>query len=164
MLKESKDWFNTITNRINQVKLKMLVLRLKIVDISLLCISKPWLLEDPIFFEYSSHLIDMENESAKDLEKLEVMVILYEKTCIPVLVEDLIDELDIIDENIFFEYNCFECIQEYLSLVNNNQIEGNRILECLERIDEINTMCSNQRTLNDDILKKLRKERRDILE
>lgn len=164
MLKESKDWFNTITNRINQVKLKMLVLRLKIVDISLLCISKPWFLEDPIFFEYSSHLIDMENESVKDLEKLEAMVILYEKTCIPVLVEDLIDELDIIDENIFFEYNCFECIQEYLSLVNNNQIEGNRILECLERIDEINTMCSNQRTLNDDILKKLRKERRDILE
>lgn len=164
MLKKTSNLFSSITDSINQVKLKMLALRCKIVEINLLCISKPWLLDDPIFFEYYNCLIDMENESVKDIETLETTIILYEKACIPVLVADLTDELDIINENIFFEYKCFECIKEYLSLISDNQIEGNQISECLERIEEINTMCTNQRTLNDDTLKKLRKERRDTFE
>lgn len=164
MLKKSNDWFSTITDHINQVKLKMLALRCKIIDISLLCIFKPWLLEDPFFFEYYNRLIDMENVSVKDIEILETTIVLYEKACIPVLATDLTDEFDIINENIFFEYRCFECIQRYLNLVNNKHIEGDKILEYLERIEEINTMCTNQRALNDDTLKKLRKERRDTFE
>lgn len=162
MLNRIDDWYSNFLKDLLNIKKEAYLLRMNIVVLGSICAKNQFLLEDPILFERYAYLINMENDSVKDIKLLEEKMILLKENSTLFSITDITDEFEIIKENIFLEISYFYQTKEYLGLIDNNStIEGNKILEFLECNENTSSFCYEQRKINGENLKLLRKERRD---
>lgn len=153
---------SNIKELINNIKDKALILRIEIAKLGLICYSKPWLLEDCVFFERYSKLINMENDTVYDINELETFFLNQNNESF--LAIDLIDELYYIVEDIKFEYSYYKCTKDLLALLDNYNIQGDKITDFLENNESLTSLYDSQIKMNHDAIKKLRKERKDYIE
>lgn len=152
-----------VKETINNIKVKALTLRIEIIRLGLMCYSKPWLLEDSVFSERYSKLINMENDTVYDINELEIFLLNQNNESF--LVTDLIDELYYIVENIKFEYSYYKCTKDLLALLDNyNSIQSDIITIFLENNELLTSSYDSQVKMNRAVIKKLRKERKDNIE
>lgn len=154
--------FLDIKEKINKIKENMLTLRIEIVELSLICYSKPWLLEDFTFNERYSKMIDMANDSVYDIDDLETIFLNQANTSFSVV--DLLDELYFITDNVLHEYNYYKYTKDLLTLLDNYSIQGDIITTFLEENEKRAVSYDEQIKVNRNEIKKLRKERRNYIE
>lgn len=153
-----------LKENIKNTKFKMLLLRMEIVKLGLLSLGKSWLLEDPVFCERYSKLIDMENNSVKDIVDYETFIFLLEESEQFFLLNDLKDGFEFISENIEFEINYYNYLKEFLRLLDDYGIQGDAIISFMEDNEANSCICYDQIKINRKNLKKIEKEWRDIFE
>ena len=131
--------------------------QLKFDLINLLLVFKS--IKEETIFIHLKEMIDTSNNDLDDFIKrinlLEDKSIMFDKT-------DLKDEFDFIKENIHLEDSFIANMINYIIIINNFTINGIDITEKLEQFQDIDISCYNQMKINNENLKQLKKERRDL--
>jgi len=153
------DWFDKLKFEIIDLSLFFKMLEIQTVFV---LNTNGWILEDINLFESFAHLKEMLCKSNNDLNEFVKRISLLDSNLILFDKSDLIDEFDFIKENINLESNFLTNIVNYITIVNNPSINDFGIIERLEQYQEIDISCYNQMKINNEELKKLRKERRDL--
>jgi len=153
------DWFDKLKFEIIDLSLFFKMLEIQTVFV---LNTNGWILEDINLFERLEHLKEMLCKSNNDLNEFVKRISLLDSNLILFDKSDLIDEFDFIKENINLESNFLTNIVNYITIVNNPSINDFGIIERLEQYQEIDISCYNQMKINNEELKKLRKERRDL--
>lgn len=154
------DWYTKLKFQI--VDLALLFNDLK-KEIYVMVYTNLWILEDINLFESFSHLEEMVNISNDDLGKLvERIKLLDNNSSIIFDKSDLLDEFEFIKENIHLELGYITNMINYMVIVTNQNINSIEQIEKLEQCQEIDISCYNQMKINNNDLKKLRKERKDL--
>jgi len=153
------DWFEQL--KFDLINLLLVFKSIKEETIFMLLTNR-WILEDTNLFESFIHLKEMIDTSNNDLDEfikrinvLEDKSIMFDKT-------DLKDEFDFIKENIPLEDSFIANMINYMIIVNDLTINGIDITEKLEQFQDIDISCYNQMKINNENLKQLKKERRDL--
>jgi len=153
------DWFEQL--KFDLINLLLVFKSIKEETIFMLLTNR-WILEDTNLFESFIHLKEMIDTSNNDLDEfikrinvLEDKSIMFDKT-------DLKDEFDFIKENIHLEDSFIANMINYMIIVNDLTINGIDITEKLEQFQDIDISCYNQMKINNENLKQLKKERRDL--
>lgn len=155
---ENMDWYDKLKYEI--ISLSLFLKFLENEKISLLG-KNFWLLEDINLFESFTHLEEMILESSTNLDELVKRVYFLDLHDVLFDKNDLLDEFCFIKENIHLEAGYFINIMNY-AIINKKQDYDLQDLEKLEQYREIDISCYNQMKINNENLKQLKKERRDL--
>ena len=153
------DWYNKLKFEI--INTSFFLKRLEKEAVFILQ-TNSWILEDINLFESFTKLKEMLFKSNNDLTEFVERIKFLDTKSVLFNESDLIDEFDYIKENIHLESGFLTNIINYMIIVINPNI--NEITERLEEYLETDIICYNQMKINNENLKKLRKERRDYFE
>jgi hypothetical protein len=156
-----KDWYNNLKFKI--IDLVMLFTEIKSETVIMLYTNR-WILENINLRESFSHLHEMIGISNSDLDELIERINLQEIDTILFNENDLLDEFDFIRENIHLEAGYITNMIDYMTIVTDPTINSSDsdITYRLEQYQDINISCYNQMKINNENLKELKKERRDL--
>lgn len=153
------DWYNDL--KIEVVDLVLLFKELK-EEVILMLLTNSWILEDINLFESFCHLQEMIDISNNDLDEFIKRINLLDNNSSIFYLADLKDEFDYIKENIRLESSYITNMINYMAIVTLPNINGPEIVERLEQYQDNDISCYNQMKINNEGLKRLKKERRDL--
>lgn len=153
------DWYDKL--KLEIIDLVLFFNKIKKMVIFLL-LTNYWILEDINLFESFSHLKEMIDISNSDLDEFVEKIKLFDNNSIIFDKNDLLDEFEFIKENIWLEFSFITNMIKYMTIVNDLTINNLEIEEELEQYQEIDISCYNQMKINNEQLKILKKERRDL--
>lgn len=154
------DWFFEM-----KVEIIDLVLLFKMVkeEFLVMLFTNSWVLSDPNLAESFSKIKEIIDISNNDLDSFIEKVKMLDQNSTVFYVCDLKDEFEFIKENIHLEASYITNMIKRMVLVSIPGMDLEN-LEKLEEYEEIDISCYNQMRINNDELKRLRKERRDYFE
>lgn len=126
--------------------------------------SNSWILEDIKLCESFLHLQEMVEVSNNDLDEFVQRIYLLDSSSYDFSKEDLMDEFDYIRENIHLESGYITNMVNYMVIVDDPLLHEMDKINKLEEYQDIDVSCYNQMKINNEGLKRLRKERRDNFE
>lgn len=156
------DWYYEL--KLKVISLSFLFKMLK-EEVVVMMITNPWVLDDINLSESFNNVKEMIDISDSDLNMFVEIINKLENDSNGFYVAELKDEFEIIKENIHLEAGFItNMINNYMMVVNDYTINGQQIDERLDEYLDNDTACYNQMKINNDYLKKLRKERMDYFE
>lgn len=160
-----KDFCNDLYSelKIEGVKLFFLLEFVK-REVLLMVFNNSWLLRDNNLSQSFIHLNEMVNISSTDLEELLVRLDTLDNSLVLFDINDLVDELTLVMGNIYLENEFLVNMKFYIDAINNSKVSTQEITVQLEKYLEKDISCYNEMRMNNEDLKRLRKERRDYFE
>lgn len=158
---QRKDYFTELKMRVVVSNYDFMKLRENIV-----CMleTNRWILEDINLCESFCHLQEMVESSCQELIELIEEIKALDDNGIAFSIYDLIEYFDYIKKNIDLEFMYFMNMYDYMTVVTDYSIQGEEIVDRCNQYDKNDSIYLNQMKLNNDGLKKLKKERRDFFE
>lgn len=124
--------------------------------------TNSWIFNDANLFEKFDHLCKMQNNSCNDMLDFALLLELIDKG-ISFSVADFEEEFAFIKENLNLEVGYFSLMVDHMQLLtdpNYNELTENKLIE-----NHYNSIsCKEQVLINQKLLKKIIKERRDYFE
>lgn len=154
------DWFYDM--KVEIIDLVFLFQMLK-KEFLVMFFTNSWILTDPNLAESFSKIKEIIDVSNNDLAILVEKIKMLDQNSNMFYVCDLKDEFEFIKENIHLEASYITNMIKRMILLSIPGMEFAN-LEKLEEYEEIDISCYNQMKINNDELKRLRKERRDYFE
>ena len=155
------DWYYEI--KLEVISLALLFKMLK-EEVVVMLITNPWILDDVNLCESFCHAREMIDISADDLDKFVENINGLENDSSIFYVADLKDEFEVIKENIHLEVGFITNMINYMALSIDFNIDDIELNDRFEEWYDNDTACYSQMKINNDYLKKLRKERKDYFE
>lgn len=162
---EDRDCFEKIQSK--KKVLDFLFLKLKETTVLILWQYR-WIMEDVDLYESFCHLQEMIEESEKKIGHFEEYLALLEKKSVDFFPTDLEDEFDYLSETVTLELSYLGNFIDTMFLLSIVEFEGTTKKEevelaLMETMDK-DTLCYNQVKINNQEIKKMQKERKDIFE
>jgi hypothetical protein len=153
------DWYRNL--KLDVIGLAVLFADIK-VEIIFMLNTNPWILSDINLCESFFHLQEMIDANNLNLEDFIKRINFLEDNSILFNKDDLLYEFDFIKENVYLESGFITNMIDYMAIINDYTINGSEILERLEKYQDIDVLYYNQMKINNENLKQLKKERRDL--
>lgn len=158
---QKKDWFTELKIEVISHNIRFMHLRESMI---ILLETNRWILEDINLCESFCNLQKMVEISYQEFTELVEEIEGLDNNASVFQMNDLIDQFDYIIENIYLEFAYMINMIDYMKIIRNPYINGNEITVRCNQYDQNDHMYLNQMKLNNDGLKKLKKERRDSFE
>lgn len=153
------DWFNKL--KLDIINLVLLFNQIKEETVFMM-LTNHWILEDVNLFESFIHLKEMIDVSNNNLDDFVKRICLLDDSSTLFDKSDLKDEFDFIKKNIHLESGFIINMINYMVIITNPFINNSEKVEKLEQYQDIDISCYNQMKINNENLKQLKKERRDL--
>lgn len=158
---QKKDYFSELKTEMIRYCIDFMLLRTSVV---VMLETNRWVVEDINLYESFCHLQEMIENTYQEFTKLVVEINTLEFNGQMFNVCDIIDQFTYIKESIQLESKYMTNMIDYMEIICNSAIEGNEITaRCNQYVQNDETYLS-QMKLNNEGLKKLKKERRDLVE
>lgn len=154
----NNDWYQQL--KLEIISLSLFLKSLESETVSVLY-NNLWILGEINLCESFSHLKEMLSESSNNLDELVKRIDLLDNRSILFDQNDLVDEFSFVKENIQLEAGYLLNIMNYI-IIHGKSILDLNDLDKLEQYREIDILCYNQMKINNENLKQLKKERRDL--
>lgn len=158
---QKKDYFTELKEEMVRYSFHFLSLRETVV---IMLETNRWIVEDINLYESFCHLQEMIEITYQEFAELVEEINALEHNMQIFNISDLLEQFDYIKENIHLESMYITNMVDYMKIIINPSIQADEIGERCSQYDENDDMYLNQMKLNNDGLKKLKKERRDNLE
>lgn len=158
---QRKDYFTELKEEMVRYNFYFLSLRETVV---IMLETNRWIVEDINLYESFCFLQEMIETTYQELTELVGDINTLEHTMQIFNISDLFDQFDYIKENIHLESMYITNMVDYMEIIHDSSIEGEEITERCNQYSQKDYTYLNKMKLNNDGLKKLKKERRDNLE
>lgn len=158
---QRKDYFTELKMEIVRYSYDFTMLRETIV---VMLETNRWVLEDINLCESFYHLQEMVEITYQEFTEFVEEIKILDRNMVIFNINDLLDYFDYIKENIHLESMYMTNMIDYMAIIMNHSIEADEIVERCTEYDRKDSTYLNQMKLNNDGLKKLKKERRDSFE
>ena len=153
---QRKDYFTELKEEMVRYNFYFLSLRETIV---IMLETNRWIVEDINLYESFCYLQEMIETTYQELTELVGDINTLEHTMQIFNISDLLDQFDYIKENIRLESMYITNMVDYMEIIHNSSIEGEEITERCNQYNQKDYTYLNKMKLNNDGLKKLKKER-----
>lgn len=158
---QRKDYFTELKMEVVNYNYDFMMLRENMVT---MIQTNRWILEDINLYESFSNLQEMVEISYQEFTELVEEIKLLERNLEVFDINDLVEQFDYIKENIHLESMYITNMIDYMEIISNPFIQGEEIKDRCDQYNQNDCTYLNQMKLNNDGLKKLKKERRDNFE
>ena len=158
---QRKDYFTELKKEMVQYSDVFMTLREAMV---VMLETNRWVLEDINLCESFCYLQEMVEITYQEFTELveEIKILDYNMAIFDT--NDVMEQFDYIKENIQLESMYMTNMIEYMEIIINHSIEADEIVERCTQYNRKDSAYLNQMKLNNDGLKKIKKERRDSFE
>lgn len=152
------DWFNIIKQETVSLTLFLKFIKEEIVFVLL---TNKWISEDYNLGESLIKLTEMILISEKDLDSFMQELHKLDNNHVTFEVEDIKTIFDYIKENIHLEAGYLKNMMDYMVIVDDDTLDYETLKEKFCNYLDCDIACFNQVKINNDELKKIKKERRN---
>lgn len=158
---QRKDYFTELKEEMIRYSFHFMLLRETVV---VMLETNRWIVEDINLYESFCNLQEMIELTYQEFTELVEDVNVLEQNMQVFSISDFLEQFDYIKENIHLESMYITNMVDYIEIIRNPYINGNEITIRCSQYDQKDYTYLNQMKLNNDGLKKLKKERRDSFE